>query len=269
MVWIILLNIIPMPGLANPPMLPAPSLRKKARNCPEVSLRRDSENVFEPTSTPNPWNADWTIEGVIRTLEPLVSDKRRERLRQVVEARIESVTVLLDAPRDPHNAAAVLRTCDAFGIQQLHVVPSPDGFVAASNITTGAERWVDTIRHETQSDAIRYLRRGGYELLATHPMGELVPSDLARFARFALVMGNEHEGIRSELAGAADARVRVPMRGFVESLNLSVCAAVLLKAATERRQGDLAPTERRRLYARWLVQSVSRADEILSSLAPL
>lgn len=258
-----------MPGLANPPMLGVPSLRKKARNCPEVSLRRDNENVFEPMLMEDPWPADWTIEGVIRTLEPLVSDERRERLRHVVEARIGSVTLLLDAPRDPHNAAAVLRTCDALGVQQLHVIPSADGFVAASNITTGAERWVDTIRHETPGDAVRHLTSGGYALLATHPMGELVPDDLAGYSRLALVMGNEHEGIRAELAEAADARVRVPMSGFVESLNLSVCAAILLKAATRGRQGDLADRERQRLYARWLVRSVSRAGEVLSGLPPI
>ena len=232
-------------------------------------MHSESENVFEPLPVSDPWQSTWTIEGVIRTLEPLVSDERRQRLRGVVEARIGSITVLLDRPRDPHNAAAVLRTCDALGVQQLHVLPNDDGFVAASNITTGAERWVDTIRLETPTDAIRTMQQGGFTLVATHPEGELVPDELTNFSRLALVVGNEHEGIRAELSEATQARVRVPMSGFVESLNLSVCTAILLSAATRGRAGDLDDAEKRRLYARWLFQSVSRAAEILSGLPAL
>jgi len=232
-------------------------------------LRRDSENVFEPMPVADPWHSDWTIEGVIRTLEPLVGDERKARLSEVVEGRLGSVTVLLDQPRDPHNGAAVLRTCDALGVQRVYVVPGEDGFAASSNITTGAERWVDTLRMATPARAVNELRRQGFALVATHPMGELVPEDLTQFSRLALVMGNEHQGIRSELAEAADARVRVPMRGFVESLNLSVCAAILLTEATRGRTGDLDDEERLHLYARWLFQSVSRASEVLSGLPPI
>jgi tRNA (guanosine-2'-O-)-methyltransferase len=250
-------------------MLRRRSFRKNSQKLPEVRVHRDGDSVFEPMSVAAPWKADWTVEGVIRTLEPMVSDERKARLSRVVEARVGSVTVVLDSPRDPHNGAAVLRTCDALGIQRLYVVPGEDGFVAASNVTTGAERWVDTIRLSTPAHAVQELKRLGFTLLATHPRGELVPSDLASFSRLALVMGNEHQGIRAELADASEARVRVPMNGFVESLNLSVCAAILLVAATRGRAGDLDAGERKRLYARWLFQSVARAGEVLSALPPL
>ncbi|HEX6765678.1 MAG TPA: TrmH family RNA methyltransferase, partial [Polyangiaceae bacterium] len=82
------------------------------------------------------------------------------------------------------------------------------------------------------------------------------------------VMGNEHDGIRESLENAATRTVRVPMRGFVESLNLSVAAALLLAAATKGREGDLSPEERTTLYATGLFRSVPRAGEILSASTP-
>jgi tRNA (guanosine-2'-O-)-methyltransferase len=101
-------------------------------------------------------------------------------------------------------------------------------------------------------------------LVATHPIGELVPEELASMPRVALVLGNEREGIRSELARACAHRVRVPMRGFVESLNVSVTAAIVLHAVTRNRPGDLDSVMKRRLYARGLYLSLEHAEEILA-----
>jgi tRNA (guanosine-2'-O-)-methyltransferase len=100
--------------------------------------------------------------------------------------------------------------------------------------------------------------------VAAHRGGEIEPHQLARYSRLALVLGNEREGIGTELEAACQARVSVPMRGFAESLNVSVTAAILLHAATEGRPGDIGPHDRRRLYARGLYLSVERAEEILA-----
>ena len=104
-------------------------------------------------------------------------------------------------------------------------------------------------------------------LVATHPEGELSPDELGRMPRVCVVLGNEREGIHGELALACSARVRVPMRGFVESLNVSVTAAILLHAATQGRTGDLDPAAQRRLYARGLYLSVPHAEEVLVAMA--
>jgi tRNA (guanosine-2'-O-)-methyltransferase len=110
---------------------------------------------------------------------------------------------------------------------------------------------------------VRYLKARGYTLVATHSHGNLLPEDLQNLERCALIMGNEHDGIREELTRAADESVRIPMRGFVESLNVSVSAAVLLEAATRDRPGDLPPVSRLRLYAEGLFKTVPRAREVL------
>jgi len=234
-------------------------------------MRRKSRNVvLPPTSAeaPEPWPAAWTPAGVVEALAPLVTGARLDRLRTVIDARVRSVTVLMDAPHDPHNGAAVLRSCDAFGVQTLHVVPRKEAFALSTTVTRGSEKWVDLVLHETPDAAVTALRSEGFELVATHPEGELLPEDLAAIPRLTLVLGNERDGIGEELASAASRRVRVPMRGFVESLNMSVSAAILLGAATRHRPGDLPEAQRTLLLARGLQRSLPKADEILAASRP-
>ena len=202
-------------------------------------------------------------ERVIRLLEPLVLDRRRERLKAVIDSRLESVTVVFDAPHDPFNGAAVVRSCEAFGVQTVHVVERREKFLAASSVARGTQKWVDIVAHRRASDVIARLRAEGRQLVGAHPSGELLPEDLATIPRIALVLGNERDGITEELEAACDKHVRVPMRGFVDSLNVSVTAAILLDHAVRGRAGDLSERERTRLYARGLYFSVQKAESVL------
>jgi tRNA (guanosine-2'-O-)-methyltransferase len=215
--------------------------------------------------TADPWPEPWTPEGVIETLEPLTVDERRARLWSVVRGRIGSVTVVMDAPHDPHNAAAVLRSCDALGIPRVHLIPREEDFAVGRTVSKGAERWIEVIRHRTPEAALEALHADGYVTVATHPEGNLAPEDLATLPRVALILGNEHDGLRDALHEGARNSVRIPMRGFVESFNVSVAAAVLLYAATRGRNGDLSEAEQHRYYARALVRSVPRSLEVLAA----
>jgi tRNA (guanosine-2'-O-)-methyltransferase len=200
-----------------------------------------------------------------RTLAAFVQPGRAERLRAVFAARLDAVTVVMDAPHDPHNGAAVIRSCDAFGVQRVHIVERMERFLASNTVARGSERWVDVRTHESVEDAVAALAASGHELVATHPEGDLVPSDLAALPRPALVLGNERTGIVADLYAACRHSVRIPMRGFAESLNVSVTAAILLHHATAGRPGDLPQTERDLLYARALVLTVPHAPEILAA----
>jgi tRNA (guanosine-2'-O-)-methyltransferase len=233
-------------------------------------MRRESAEVFEPgrLSAEAPWPPEWTVAGVVDVLGPMVTDARRARLEDVLARRLVGVTVLLEAPHDPHNGAAVLRSCDAFGVQEVHVVPTQEPFLASRVVSKGAERWVDVVEHGSAVAAANALRGAGFELVATHPLGELVPEDLPSISRLALVLGNEHLGISEALRELAPRSVRIPMVGFVESLNVSVSAAILLRAATQGRPGDLDAATRQRLLARGLFRTVPRAREVLAALAP-
>jgi tRNA (guanosine-2'-O-)-methyltransferase len=205
---------------------------------------------------------------VARVLEPLVTEERRARLREVIERRLASVSVVFDGPYDPHNGAAVVRSCEAFGIQAFHVVEREGTpFAVAHSVARGAEKWVDVTCHAGAPSVVAWAGRAGMTLVAAHPDGEMAPEELAQLPRLALVLGNEREGIGPDLQRACTRRVRVPMRGFVESLNVSVTAAILLHAATRGRAGDLDEETRRKLYARALYLSVPRAEDVLVATA--
>jgi tRNA (guanosine-2'-O-)-methyltransferase len=202
---------------------------------------------------------------VVRLLEPMVTEQRRARLCEVIDRRLASVAVVFDRPYDPHNGAAVLRSCEAFGVQELHVVERPAvPFAVASSVARGAGKWMDVTCHGSAQSVIAWARAADMPLVAAHPDGELRPDELATHARLGLVLGSERDGIGFELAAACSSRVSVPMRGFAESLNVSVTAAILLHAATRGRPGDLDASARRRLYARGLYLSVERAEDILA-----
>lgn len=205
-------------------------------------------------------------ERVVRLLEPFVTEARRARLLDVIGRRLSSVAAVFDAPYDPHNGAAVVRSCEAFGVQRLHVVERKGTpFAVASTVARGAEKWIDVVRHTHASSVLAWAGEERIPLVGAYADGELAPADLAEMPRVAIVLGNEREGIREALARGCAARVRVPMRGFAESLNVSVTAAILLDAATRGRAGDLGATARRRLYARGLYLSVPHAEDILAS----
>ena len=99
----------------------------------------------------------------------MVTDARRERVRQVIDARLASVTVLMDAPHDPHNGGAVLRSCDAFGVQRRCVVPRTEAFAISTTVTRGSEKWVDVCLYRNPAEAAATLTADGYQLVATHP----------------------------------------------------------------------------------------------------
>jgi tRNA (guanosine-2'-O-)-methyltransferase len=189
-------------------------------------------------------------------------------LKSILGERTGSVTVVFDHPHDPHNGSAVLRSCDAFGVQRVHVICGQDQFAASRMVAKGSERWVDIIHHESAAVAARLLRQEGFRLFVTHPEGRLTPTDLVSLEKVAFILGNERDGVSQELTELADDTVRIPMRGFVESLNVSVTAAILVQAACQGRPSDLSERERQNIYARWLRKSVPRADEVLGALKP-
>jgi tRNA (guanosine-2'-O-)-methyltransferase len=233
-------------------------------------MRRRSEGVLtgsEILQGGSP-TLPWPSERVIEALEPFVTPARRARIEAVLDARLSSVTLVVDALHDPHNGAALMRSCDAFGVQAMHAIERSEAITVATTVSRGTQKWIDLHRWGSGAECVKALRESGHELVATHPEGDLIPEDLASIPRVALLMGNEREGIDPILREACTRAVRVPMVGFVESLNVSVTAAILLHAATRHRKGDLDAATRTALYARALYRTVPRPDEhVEASLA--
>lgn len=210
-------------------------------------------------------------ERVLEVLRPYVSEARQRRMTEVLHARTREVTVVLEDVMNDHNGAAVMRTADALGLMEIHVVTGPEGFRASRKVARGSQRWVEVIRHDSVEAAYAALRGRGYKIWAATVHGQsFVPvNDIPREQRVALVFGNELDGLSDSAQGEADARFRVPMHGFVESLNISVAAALALSAVVEprRQAGTLAPLdadERLCIEARWYRQSVRASAQLLA-----
>jgi tRNA (guanosine-2'-O-)-methyltransferase len=196
-----------------------------------------------------------------------VESVRRQRIETVLAQRIDSVRCAIEAVHHRHNISAVLRTCDALGLSNVHLV---EGHFAPSKGTTrGAERWLELHRHANPRDAIAAIRDAGFAIwvadLAAPPVApEQVPVDRP----VCLWFGAELIGVGPEARAAADGVVTIPMRGFAQSLNVSVAAAVTLRAVAERSRATLgerallSPSVRAETLSAWLAreEAIGEAD---------
>jgi len=190
-----------------------------------------------------------------------VNERRLRRMRAVLDRRQPDLTVLMDRVHKPHNLAAVMRSCDAVGVAELHTVPIEDeGWrIDANKAASGVERWVDLHRHDAIDTAMAELRGRGFRLLAAHCCEHAMDyRDIDWTLPTALLIGAELEGISEAALAAADARVFVPMSGMVESLNVSVATAVMLFEAFRQRDAAglyveprLSEREYRETLERW------------------
>ena len=176
--------------------------------------------------------------------------------------RLGSVVAVAECVRRRHNASAILRTCEAFGVHEVHLVTA--GFRASPGAARGAERWVHRRRFETTTESLTELKERGFriyvaDLLEDAHTPESVPVDKP----IAMVFGSEVRGVSDEARDFADGAVMIPMVGLTGSLNVSVSAAIILRTLTERRRAlvgaDLDEAARAAFYARWL-ESESKSE---------
>lgn len=202
-----------------------------------------------------------------------MTERRRRRIFDVLSRRQPDLTVLAEDVYKPHNLSAILRSCDAVGIGEVHAV-TPTGGVATYNATSAsAEKWVDLVVHGSIQSAATDLKGRGYKLYAAHLSDDAMDyRDVDYVGPCAIVLGNEKEGVSAEAAALADKHIVIPMLGMVQSLNVSVAGAVILfEAQRQRRQAGmydaprLSPEQTREIALRWL----SRSDAELLSREPL
>ncbi len=196
--------------------------------------------------------------------------ERKERIDRAVESHTRTLTVVLEAFCDPQNVNAVLRTCEAFGVQEVHVVEGPmKPYDRNRKISQNADKWLDVVRWQSTPDCLAHLRSRGFAVYATWlGEGSAALGDLSFAGPVALVFGNENRGVSPEALAAADRAYAIPMRGLVQSLNVSVAAAVSLFQAVGRREaergrhGDLAEAEARALRERFYLLAVKQRSRI-------
>jgi tRNA (guanosine-2'-O-)-methyltransferase len=201
--------------------------------------------------------------------EFLVPD-RKARIDAVVANRTRTLTAVLEAFCDPQNVNAVLRTCEAFGVQEIHVVEGPmKPYDRNKKISQNADKWLDLRRWTSTRECLAHLKAEGFAIYATHlEEGARELGALSFAGKVALVFGNESRGVSDEALAMSDARFAIPMHGFVQSLNVSVAAAISLAKAMERREaergrhGDLSDAEAAALRERFYVLAVKQRARI-------
>lgn len=227
------------------------------------------ETPLSPDPVPRLTHADLRAldaEGRAALLAKRVSqltDARWARMREVAAERTRHVCVVLEEIYQGHNASAILRSCDCFGVQDVHAIESRNTFKANDEIALGSSQWLTLRRFGAAAggrDAcLEALERSGYALAATSLGPGTIPlEELPLDQPIALAFGTEKEGISQELLARAKHKVKIPMYGFTQSFNVSVSAALCLHSITTRLHASqlawrLSDAEREMLLLEWVV----------------
>jgi tRNA (guanosine-2'-O-)-methyltransferase len=210
-----------------------------------------------------------TDKALLHYLEGFISEERRQRFLQVLQARTRYLTVAMEDVFQLHNASAVLRSCEVFGIQDLHLIEARFSRRVDRKIAMGAQQWVDVHRYWNATQCLKALRKQGYRIIATTPSSDACPLEEFKLRQpAAIFFGTEKEGLSEEVMHAADSHLHIPMAGFTESLNISVSAAIILyKLTSGLRDSDLrwqlSEAEILEKQLDWTKKSIKSVDNIL------
>ena len=206
-------------------------------------------------------------------LEGFVSERRRGRLHEVLAERTRHMTVVLEDVYQAHNASAVLRSSDCFGIQDVHFIENRNKYKISEDVAMGSTQWLTIRKYNKQEnntlDCLNQLKQKGYRIVATtphHNAKDLSNLDVSK--PLALVFGTELTGISQDVLDVADEYVKIPMYGFTESFNISVCAALCMhELSTKIRQQvpsyTLSQVEKEEIYVEWLKASIRKSDLVI------
>jgi tRNA (guanosine-2'-O-)-methyltransferase len=206
---------------------------------------------------------DWPTTDV---LEQYTTPQRIARIDHVLRQRLVSVTAVFEDVFDPHNVAACLRTCEGMGVHDVHLATNRYGARLQSTVAKSADQWLCVQHWRGTHDAVRALKAAGFQLWVSDLQAERTIDAVPVAGKIALVVGNAVHGISDEMRAAADVRYLLPMRGMVQSYNLSVALALSLQAVVpERRRqlgerGDMDLERMWRTRRRWLERGLDHAD---------
>lgn len=207
---------------------------------------------------------------IVEILTDHLTERRRTEIERVLDNRTLEVAVVADGMVDLGNVSAIMRSAEAFGVQTVHAIDTSSAFKRSRRTTRGADKWIDRYRWEDPKSCLESLSGDGFEILLADASPDVVPlveADLT--GRVAIVFGNERDGVSADIRNNVDDAVRIPMDGFVESLNVSAAASIVLhevrrqRVARYGRNGDLKSGDRDRIRAVWYLKSVREAEAIV------
>lgn len=211
---------------------------------------------------------------LIDYLRQFATQDRWQTINRVLEKRTRYLTVVLEDIYQPHNASAVLRSCDGFGIQDVHIIENKNEFDPNKGVTIGADKWISLQSYNqpqknNTKQCYQHLRQKGYQIIATTPHEDDVTIDeVALDRKVALVFGAELTGLSDYALEHADGYAKIPMVGFSESFNISVSAALCLyelstRLRKSRDDWQLTEEEITNLQFDWLKRSVRAPEKLI------
>ena len=209
-------------------------------------------------------------------LQPFISEDRIQKFDLILANRTRHFTVAVENIFQSHNASAVMRNCDCFGVQDLHVIANDNQYELSKHVAMGAEKWVDMHsyykKENNTQDCIDAIKSQGYQIVATTPhTDDVLLPDFDISKKSAFFFGTEKEGLSDLVMDQADEYVRIPMYGFTESYNISVSAALVLHDVVTRLKKSqvawqLSEEEILDKKVDWAVKSIRSGEQILKQL---
>jgi len=211
------------------------------------------------------------MKELVDYLSEFISENKRSKIEQVLAMRTRHMTLAVEDVYQPHNASAVVRTCDSYGIQEMHIIENRNKYTISTDVASGSAKWVDLVQHNKEENntvsCIKHLKSKGYKVIATTPHNNDVPLDeLDINSPIALLFGNEQEGLSQEAIDLSDGFVKIPMFGFTESLNISVSAAICMHALISKIHKldpalwKLSEEEKLNIKLRWVKSIIKKSD---------
>ena len=210
---------------------------------------------------------------LIQYFKTFITHNRLENMEEVLSKRTRYLTVVLENIYQPHNASAVLRSCDGFGVQDVHIIENSNSYRINPGVSLGTSQWLTLHKYNKQEEnstpAIKTLKANGYRIVATTPHKKdqnLEMFDLAK-GKIALFFGTEMHGLSDIVLENADEFMKIPMYGFVESFNISVSCAISLHNLSHRlRESDIDwkinALEKEEILLEWMRNTVKNAASL-------
>lgn len=209
-------------------------------------------------------------------LEGFVTQHRKEIINEILEYRTRYITVVLEDIYQSQNASAVLRTCECFGVQDVHIIENKNRYEINPDVTLGSNKWLNLIKYRGKENiiksAVNSLKSKGYRIVATTPDKNnisLEDFDLEK-GKVAVLLGTELTGLTEEIINMSDEFLNIPMYGFTRSFNISVSAAIILhhlmsKLRSSELNWRLSEQEKQDIKIKWLRESIKKSDLIENS----
>ncbi len=210
---------------------------------------------------------------LIQYLSEYVTTQRFEKMQTVLDRRTRHLCVVMEDIYQSQNASAVLRSCDCFGIQDVHIIENQNVYEINPDVALGSSKWLSLYKYNKLANntttCLSHLRKSGYRIVAASPhQDDCLLEALPVNQKTALVFGTEMKGLTPQAKSLADSFIKIPMVGFTESFNISVSVAICLYHLTPKiretiRGWELSKGEKTEILLQWLMRSVNNPEALI------